>query len=213
MRSFSQLRRELSKNDLFYLDIAGRGTGSTTRSQALIDHSKNAVLLANGSEGVSDSAKKDLDTKLKRVEPDDKDAFYHFGNFHTIAALLLWAQSLLISTDEMTMTGYSRSRSGSTELDRLTILSKSETPTPPMYSDTDTGARHVNETLRRENGGRKSILNSWNEGISLEETDDSNDRLEVAFEGKLLTHSFAICNFGQSDLFGRETKERNPKGV
>lgn len=38
VRSFSQLRRELSKNDLFYLEA--KSTGSTTRSRAAIDHEK-----------------------------------------------------------------------------------------------------------------------------------------------------------------------------
>lgn len=87
-------------------------------------------------------------------------------------------------TDQMAMTEYSPSRSGSTEVDRITILSKSETPTPPPLAEADKGAGNIDENRRTGNGSRKSILNSWNEGISLEGANNPNDRLQVAFEGK-----------------------------
>lgn len=188
MRSFSQLRRELSKNDLFYLDTGGKG--STERSLAVIDQSGPPVLQANDLEGVTESDKNDLHSELKRVDSApqdaDNDAFYPFGNCsdHIYVAIVSTCQFTFADTDQMAMTEYSPSRSGSTEGDRITILSKSETPTPPLIDKSDTGTENIDENRGTGNGSRKSILNSWNEGISLEGANDPNDRLQVAFEGK-----------------------------
>lgn len=80
VRSFSQLRRELNNNNLFYLDTSAKGSSTSTLTP--IDPSKSFVNGLTGS-----VHQKDYDHKLKRVDsaPEDSppDTFYARGNSST----------------------------------------------------------------------------------------------------------------------------------
>ena len=95
------------------------------------------------------------------------------------------------------MNEYSPSGSASGEVDRITILSNAESPSPPIYSkaaNTVTGTTGNSNAKRiAANDDRTDIINSWDEGISLVENGhDANDRLQVAFEGTRLIMSFSL---------------------
>lgn len=92
----------------------------------------------------------------------------------------------------------------------MDILSKSQTPSPPQVAERMTSQskqRNGRESRRSLDAGRRSLLNSWNEGIRLDDSNNFSDRIHVAIEGLAISNCFPVTKSRISDKIKSEIQK------